>query len=248
MSSTSDYNDLLPQIKEITAENTLYPTMPVDVYVQEAENLYHWCLGDKAALIVAGLDWNYVTSLPAHAGACREAQSLWIKERKTRQLAEQEWKKKSPEAFNLRDQLIHAFRYAFRSKDDLLARVADIEQGDTNSDMVQDLNDLSVLGKANINLLTSIGLDPVILETASSMSDEMGDLLGATNGERQKDNDAMVIRDKAFTLLKNSMDEILECGKYVFWRNPERLDGYVSQFFKRRNTTKEKEMPKVATS
>ena len=245
MSSTSDYNELLPQIMEITAENTLYPTIPIDVYVQEAEDLYHWSLDDKAALTATGLDWTCVTSLPAHAGACREAQSLWIKERRTRQLAEQEWKKKSPEAFNLRDQLLHAFRYAFRSKDDLLARVADIEQGDTNSDMVQDLNDLSVLGKANLNLLIAIGFDPAILDTAATMSDQMGDLLGATNGERQKDNEAMVIRDKAFTLLKKSMDEIRECGKYVFWRNPDRLDGYISQFWKHRNTVKEKVETKV---
>lgn len=237
MSSTSDYNDLLVQIQALKPEETYAPTVPIGIYVQEAENLYHWALDDKAALIAAGLNWNYVTKLPALAGACREAQSLWIKERNTRQQAEQEWKKKSPGAFQLRDQLIHSFRYAFRSKDDLLSRIADIEQGDTNADMVQDLNDLSVLGKANLELLNAVGFDPVILDAAALMSDQMGDLLGATNGERQKDSDIMIIRDKAFTLLKSSMDEIRECGKYVFWRNPDRYDGYISDYWKRKHST-----------
>ena len=241
MSTTTDYNDLSAQIQAITPENTSAPTIPVDVYVQEAENLYHWCLDDKAALAAAGLDWSYVTNLPSRAGACRESQSLWIKERNTRQQAEQEWKQKSPEAFNLRDRLTHTFRYAFRNHDDLLARVTDIEQGNTNSDMVQDLNDLSVLGKANLDLLKSIGFDPTILDNAALLSDQMGDLLGATNGERQKDSEAMVIRDKAFTFLKQAVDEIRDCGKYVFWHNSDRLDGYTSEYWKRRNTPKAKE-------
>lgn len=215
--------------------------MPIDVYVQEAENLYHWCFDDQATLTAAGLDWTFVTNLQARAGACREAQSLWIKERNTRQQAEQEWKTKSPEAFNLRDYLTHSFRYAFRTKDDLLARISDIEQGDTNSDMVQDMNDLSVLGKANLDLLTAIGFDLTILDKAAVMSDQMGDLLGATYGERQKDSETMIIRDKAFTHLKESIDEIRECGKYVFWHIPERLDGYTSDYWKRRNTPKAKE-------
>ncbi len=236
MSSTSDYNDLLVQIQALKLEETSAPTMPIGIYVQEAENLYHWALEDKAALIFVGLNWDFVTKLPALAGACREAQSLWIKERNTRQQAEQDWKKKSPEAFQLRDQLIHSFRYAFRRNDDLLSRIADIEQGDTNADMVQDLNDLSVLGKANLVLLNAISFDPVLLDSAALMSDQMGDLLGATNGERQKDNETMVIRDKAFTLLKSYMDEIRECGKFVFWRNPDRYDGYISDYWKRKHS------------
>lgn len=240
MSSTTDYNELLPQIQAITPDKTVTPTMPVDVYVQEAENLYHWSLDDQVALAAAGLAPDLITKLPVRAGACREAQSLWIKERNTRQQAEQDWKDHSPEAFDLRDQLLHAFRYAFRNEVGLLARVEEIAQGDTNADMVQDLNDLSVLGKANADLLVTIGFDLLQLDTAATMSDQMGDLLGATNGERQRDSEAMIIRDKAFTYLKLAVDEISQCGKYVFWRNPDRLDGYTSDYWKRRNSVKEK--------
>lgn len=238
MSTTSDYNDLLAVITTIKPAEVLAPNMPIDVFVQEAENLYHWCKDDQAALTLTGLDWTLALSLPARSGACREAQSLWIKERNTRKQSEQDWKEQAPEAFDLRDQLIHAFRFAFRKHEGLLARVEEIAQGDTNSDMVQDLNDLSVLGKANTDLLTKINFDLTLLDKAADLSDRMGDLLGATNGEHKKDSEAMVIRDKAYTLLKQAVDEIRECGKFVFWRNPDRLKGYFSEHWQKANAAR----------
>jgi hypothetical protein len=80
----------------------------------------------------------------------------------------------------MRDQLIHSFRYAFRKVDGLLARLDEIAQGDTNSDMVQDLNDLSVLGKANLDLLTTVNFDPAKLDAAADMADRMGDIENRT--------------------------------------------------------------------
>ena len=136
--------------------------------------------------------------------------------------------------------MLHTLRYAFRNDEGLLSRVEDIALGDSNADMVQDLNDLSVLGKANLDLLTPISFDAALLDEAALTSNQMGDLLGATNGERKKDCEAMLIRDKAFTYLKAPMDEIRNCGKYVFWKNPDRFEGYISAYFKRKNVQTEK--------
>jgi hypothetical protein len=238
MSSSEDYNQLLSEIQAITPENVLTPNMPVDVFVQEAENLYHWSIDDWTPLTSAGLNGNLINLLPVRSGACRESQSLWIKERNVRKEAEQAWKEQAPAAYDLRNQLVHAFRYAFRKQEGLLARVEEIAQGDSNSDMVQDLNDLSVLGKANLDLVTVVGISPEMLDNAANVADAMGDILGATNGERQTDSEAMIIRDQAFTLLKQAVDEIRECGKFVFWRNPDRLKGYTSDYWQRKNASK----------
>jgi hypothetical protein len=240
MSTTTDYNELLLEIQAIQPADVMIPNMPVSVFVQESEDLYHWCRDDRDALINGGIDPDLIDQLPVRAGACREAQSLWIKERNTRQQAEQEWKVKAPEAFGLRNHLLHAFRYAFRKDPVLLGRVDEIAQGDTNSDMVQDLNDLSVLGKANLNLVTAVGVPVGQLDEAANVSDVMGDLLGATNGERDSTSEAMIIRDKAYTLLKQTVDEIRECGKYLFWQNPDRLKGYNSEHWRQANLEKAK--------
>ncbi|MDP3444606.1 MAG: hypothetical protein Q8T08_17240 [Ignavibacteria bacterium] len=245
MSSTTDYNELLPIISAINPADVLTPNIPIDVFVKEAENLYHWCLDDQSALTGVGLDWNLMLSLPTRSGACREAQSLWNKERNTRQEAEQAWKDQAPAVFDLQNQLIHDFRFAFRKFDGLLSRVDEIAQGDTNADMVQDLNDLSVVGKANSEPLVAINFDMPLLDTASDVFDRMGDLLGATNGERKEVSEAMLIRDKAFTYLKQAVDEIRECGKFAFWRTPDRLKGYNSDYWKqqKKSPTEKEETP-----
>jgi len=239
MPSSADYNELLPVIQAISPENVVTPTVPVDVFVQEAENLAHWCPGDQAALVNASLDWHLVISLPVRAGACREAQSIWIKERNMSEGAGQLWKAEAPAAFSMRDQLVHTFRYAFRKDAGLLARIDEIALGDSNADMVQDLNDLSVLGKAHLDLLVPINFSPDALDEAAAIADRMADLLGATNGERKEVSESMIIRDKAYTYLKLAVDEIRECGKFVFWRNPDRLKGYVSDYWKSKNAVKD---------
>lgn len=240
MSSTTDYNELLPEIMAIPMAQILAPNMPINVCVQEAEYLYHWSMVDQTALTKAGLNPEMIIKLPSCAGACREAQSLWIKERNTRQEAEQAWSEQAPVAFGMRDHLVHGFRYAFRKDPGLLGRVEEIAQGDTNADMVQDLNDLSVLGKSHLDLVTGVGISVVELDNAANIADSVGSLLGATNGERDSTSEAMVVRDRAYTLLKQVMDEIRNCGKYVFWRNPERLKGYFSEHWQKANLERAK--------
>ncbi|MEQ8471570.1 MAG: hypothetical protein RIC35_10305 [Marinoscillum sp.] len=43
----------------------------------------------------------------------------------------------------------------------------------------------------------------------------------------------MPARDKAYTFLKRAVDEIREAGKYVFWKDPKRLQGYRSLYHSR---------------
>jgi hypothetical protein len=63
--------------------------------------------------------------------------------------------------------------------------------------------------------------------------EKLGGLLGAARGEKVVDKDAKVLRDKAYTLLKESVDEIREYGQFLFWRNQERLPGYGSAHLRR---------------
>jgi hypothetical protein len=47
-----------------------------------------------------------------------------------------------------------------------------------------------------------------------------------------------IIRDKAYTHLKMLVDEVREAGKYVFRNNKNRLKGYSSSYWKKRNRSK----------
>lgn len=239
MSNAENLAACLEMINALPADQVLEPTIPVDVFVQEAENLYHWCQTDLAQLAASGFDAAKIGELNIRAGACREAQSLWVKERRS----STEWNERSPEAYEMRDELLHAFRYAFRNDAGLLGRVSEIADGAGHADMVQDLNDLSVLGKQHPGLLATIGFDPAKLDTAASLANEMADLLASVNGTRMEGNSAKAIRDRAYTYLKQLVDEVRACGKYVFWKNEKRRKGYYSDFWRKRNNQKTEPVP-----
>ena len=99
--------------------------------------------------------------------------------------------------------------------------------------MIQDLNDIAVLGKENIEPLQNINFDVALLDEAATTADTLSDLLAQATTDREENNIARVIRDQAFTYLKQAMDEVRNCGQYVFWRNEERLKGYSSRYFRK---------------
>jgi hypothetical protein len=55
MANIDDYNARLGEIQAIPDEETRGPDIPVDVALQEAENLHHWSLDDAVALAVVGI-------------------------------------------------------------------------------------------------------------------------------------------------------------------------------------------------
>jgi hypothetical protein len=248
MSNTDDYNAKLETLKAMPDTQAQQPIMPVDAYLQEAENLCKWALDDQKELKTVGVTLEMINDLPVRAGALREIQSLWNKDRYSQEEAQRQWALSSPLAYELRDELLHHFRFAYRADETLLGRVSAIAEGNTHADMIQDLNDLAVLGRANLAPLKAIAFDTKKLDTAATLADEMADLLARSNGDRAEQSENKVLRDKAYTHLKELVDTVREAGKYVFWKNPQRLKGYVSQFWKNKNSRKGKNDTEDSTS
>ncbi|MDB4335132.1 hypothetical protein OAA06_02100 [bacterium] len=63
------------------------------------------------------------------------------------------------------------------------------------------------------------------------MANEMSEILAITNGEKAEDGAAKQLRDKAYTYLKEIVDEVRRVGKFVFWNNPERVVGYRNEYY-----------------
>lgn len=238
--SKSDLNAVMAQLNEMNKEEVKTPSVPVSIYIQEAEDQKVWAEEDKKVLLAHGLKPAYLENMPVRSGALREAQSIWAREYKSREDAEKEWHKSSPATFLLRDKLLDAFRYAFRKDKELLTKVQVIGEGGSREDMIQDLNDLAVLGRANASLLQEINFDMKLLDQAAQLADQMAELLARAKGEGNKDSDELDIRNRAYTYLKEAVDEIRDCGKYAFADNPERLKGYRSEYLRKyRNKAKQ---------
>ena len=220
--------------------------IPVEVYIQEADFLYLWALEDKEALTAAGLDWKLVEDLPIRCGALIEAEARWQTQRNTRKKSSLEWEKKYPIAHDLRKRLLTGFRFAFREHPTLMATVSNISKGKRHSKMIQDLNDLGVLGHANHQLLQSIDFDMSLLDKAAPIAKEMAGLLADTTRDRLEPGTAKIIRDQAYSHLKEAVDKIRSYGQYVFRQNKDRAPGYRSQYIRKiksRKSRKNKEKP-----
>ncbi|WP_299311408.1 hypothetical protein [uncultured Aquimarina sp.] len=229
--SKENYDAKVAVLEALPQEEVIRPRNPINIYVQEAEDQYVWLQEDLEALVAKGLDQaQFIDDLPIRIGSARHAQSIWMKERFGQEEAAKAWKEESPKAYDLRDGLLADFRFAYRRRPDLLGRVKAIAEGTGDADMIQDLSDISVLGKANTEELATISFDLVQLDEAASRSNELADLLAEANGSRLDDSKARDMRDRAYTHLKEAMDEIRDTGKYVFRKTPERYKGYVSRY------------------
>ncbi len=233
MANIDDYNAKLAEIQAIPDDEVKDPGMPVDVALQEAENLHHWSLDDAEKLEVVGIESSMIEDLAVRAGACREAQSIWNKDYRSQQEAQKEWAEQAPLAYDFRDDLLATMRFAYRKDDALLSRVSAITEGSGHADMIQDLNDIAVLGRENPDLLTAIGFDLDQLDLAATRADELADLLAEANGDKADPNQSKIIRDKAYIYLKVLVDEIREAGKYVFRKDQNRLKGYSSEYWRK---------------
>ena len=231
--SQEHFETLKLEIEAITPAETKIPNMPVEVFIQEASDLLEWSKNDQAQLVAVGVSQGVFDGMEARIGALRYTQSVWNKDQYTKEEAQQEWDRISPEAYGLKDELEHDFRFGFRKRPDLLGKVQAIEEGTGHADMVQDLSDLAALGKANLPLLKAINFDESKLEKAIRQVSDLSLLLAKANGERLDDNSSKITRDKAYTYLKASVDEIREAGKYVFWKDEARKKGYISRYHSR---------------
>ncbi|EZH72358.1 hypothetical protein ATO12_23180 [Aquimarina atlantica] len=232
--SKENYDTKLAVLEALPQEAVKSPTIPVDVFMQEAENLFVWAEEDKETLLAKGLDWQmYGEDLPTRTGACRYAQAVWMKERYSQEEAAKAWREESPKAYEFRNDLLADLRFAFRKRLDLLARVRAIPDGEGDADMIQDLMDISVLGKANIAELEKAKYDLSNFDVAAQKSDALAELLAKANGATLDNSKAKEIRDRAYTHLKEAIDELRETGKYAFRKDPERYKGYISQYKRR---------------
>ena len=234
MSMNEDYNMQIEFIKKITDDQIIIPgSIPIATYLQEAEFLYTWCQDDKDELMAKGMNWTTVEDLKSRCGALREAEAIWSKVKFSRTEEEITWFNESPSGHELRNELLHHFRYAFRNDSSLLLKVRRISYSNTHASMIQGLSDLYVLGINNRDLLNKINFDFNKLGLAAKKAEELKSMYASADMGNIYRCEIKKIRDQAYTHLKKVVDFIRAYGRYVFIGNPDRLKGYRSNYLRK---------------
>jgi hypothetical protein len=217
-SSLDDLNVMKPEIEKLKEENIISIGMPYKHYIQEALTITHWFKEFKPELEEGGTDYKNVEKLESILGACRELFSH-MSVTLSNSGAQAEWTAASDEADEIMYDLKEAMYFAFRNSPELLSKLSYLRQGGSNADLFQDLNDFATLGRDNKELLTGIGYDLANVERAAELSKKMADLYAQVTIDRSKSPEFTVLRDKSFTMLKKSIDELNLQARYIFRAN-----------------------------
>ncbi len=236
MDQKEAYEHELEAILAIERDRVTAPhNIPVDVYIQEAHKLYRWAQADTERLTAMGMPPELPEHLPVRAEALAEAETRWYVQKNTRGDAAALWARKFPVACELRLELIREMRFAFRKHPNLISRLKYIDSNNDYAGIIQGLLDLAHVGRSNKDLLESIRFDLSRLELADQQCSEMSTLHAKTTGQRLEASEAKDIRDRAYSHLKETVDEIYVFGRFVFRKDKERLKGYRSHYLSKKN-------------
>ncbi len=235
MNSIDYYSQKLETITAIPEDRISQPgSIPVYVYLQEAEDLHTWCQPDREKLTSNGLDWALVDDLPARIDTLREAQARWENSDINDIEVEKIWDEKAPEALDLRQDLVRSMKFVFNETPSRISKIEKFSDGFSFSAVIQSLRGLAVFGREHIEELKASTFDITKIDKAEEMSRELGAILGTVHSKRAFCSDVMKIRDQAYTHLKDALNEIKRHADFVLWREPGRLKGYASTYNRRR--------------
>ncbi len=231
----ADYENLKPHIDAVPRGKVLSPSAPVDVVTQEAFDVGAQAIVDRVQLEKANLDFSVVQSIPAYAGAFVYlsqvlAESL-VQSASQRSLLEQTMLQLHDD----RGMLGNSIRYALRDKPAAMALMAQIANGSRQSDQLLDTEHMVHMVRENPDDFKRINFDMVLLDAIDERTQRARAIVAASRttadekGLREE-------RDRAYTLLKGVVDTIRDCGKYVFYSDPQKAAAYASDFARRKRS------------
>lgn len=214
-------------MQQMTKDDLSSPRTSIDTFMAGCDNLLANIDEDKKDLNKAGLDWEIINEAKELKGLLRYAQADWNADSSKRSEARIEWNEISPEAVDFRNQMLHHFNFAYRKSPELSAIVRKIRDGNSNADLVQDLFDLYALGTKNTEELKAIGYDLNLLKVSEKKGLKLQETLSVVNGTFDAASDLKFKRDALYSLLEERISTIREYGRYVFWRDEDRLKKYL---------------------
>lgn len=225
-------------VMAIPAEEVVKPTIPVDVVIKEASELHAFATEDKNELLAKGATEEMIADLSIRSRFLLAKQNNWLAVYQSSLTNTQEWSKKIEEGRLLQRELHHDFQFALRKNAKALQVLQATLDGDRDSDTIVDLSSYPEIAKQYPEELEAIKFDQSKLVKAASLAEELLSLQEKVDGvKNSSDRPEKQIRDRAYTYLKQLVDEIRSYGKYAFWNNEEKQKRYASEYL-RMNTKK----------
>ncbi len=145
-----------------------------------------------------------------------------------------DWKVGEKQGYTLNREMKRHMNFLYRNNPELMAELKEIAEGAGRGDMVLDLKKYSTLGKNNPELLATAPLFEMSwLDDASILHDKLTLLLGEYESAPGETNELKILKKQVFTWMESSLKEIRDFAKYVFWDQPDKLDAYKRDYWKK---------------
>lgn len=214
---------------------------PLLHYIQELLLSVARFIKFRSTLESGKMDFARVDKLKILAGACRELYSRASVVLFPSSAAHKTWEKAKEEAEYLLYFIKEAGVYACRDNPDLLAAIYAIyNEGGSNSNLIQDLNDYAVFGREHAALFTTIGYDLANFERAAELAREMDELLAQATLDKSDSPENRIRRDKGFTLAKKLVDDLNAQARYIYTGNKKLAAEFIINPPRKKPVKKEK--------
>ncbi len=233
VTTTKTINEL---VLEISENEIVSLTIPVDITIGEAGILHQNAMEDKEELLAKGLSEDSINELTPRAKFLQEQQSIWTAVYQSALTSTKEWEAKINEARQLQRELKYDFQFAYRNHPDILKKLQNILNGSGHMNLIQDMSDYPAFAKQYPEPLAAILFDTTKIDRSKQLSQELHELMNRVDGvKNSKNRPEKQLRDRAYTYLKQLVDEIRAYGKYAFWDDKEKQKRYSSEYIRSKN-------------
>jgi hypothetical protein len=232
--------ELTNKIQSISDKQIIVPTIPIAIYLQEAENLAAWAKDDIDQLSKVGINITHIEDVKERIEACRVLQTEWNNIKNCTSDAKIKWQKESEIGYALHKEILIDFNFAYRNDKRQMKIIKRLKLKRGLPSLVENLGVFAEIGRHEKEPLEKIHFNFDKLEQAYQLSNTLYDINLDYKSSEENKHKQKVLRDKSYTYLKLLLDEIRLSGKYVFSGNKERLQGYkVNYFIQKRASQKE---------
>lgn len=242
MSAQEAYDRLLPTLQSYKKRRVQKPNYPVDKILAEAKKVCHISKEDKKKLVNAGLNPEVIDTFEERIDAFTIASARYVvlMDEQNDKL-DNKYQKLEESAKELRRNIIHAFRFAYRDNKSAINSLGRISKGRSRMDMIFDFVSLIKLAEVHPEELNTINFDLSLMEKANFYHKKLNELVAKLTVSPKEISEVKKIRNNAYDYMNESLQLIKEYGQFVFWKDEERKSLYKREYLAHRKSTKHDE-------
>ncbi len=226
MSAQESYDRLLPTLLAYPKGKLQKPNVPVEELLGETEKTSVVIKEGRDILVNAGLNPEYIDNFDDRIGAYAIAAAKYVVLMDGNGGYGKDLNDLEGPAHDLRREIMHNFRFAFRNNSEALKSLERISKGRSRKDMIFDFVSLIELAENYPEELDAINFDRGLLDQARESYENLKNLVAKITVSPKQISEVKDIRDRAYTYLNEALTAIKEHSQFVFWKDEAKLALY----------------------